>query len=56
MSVKRVATILAIVAGIAGAAMAETEWTDHPDNPVIGTGEPGEWTRGATGSTVVFAG
>jgi predicted GH43/DUF377 family glycosyl hydrolase len=24
-------------------ASAQTEWVEHPDNPVIGLGEPGEW-------------
>ncbi len=27
----------------AGVALAQTEWVEHPDNPVLGPGEPGAW-------------
>jgi len=38
--------MLSIVLCAAGAALAQTEWVDHPDNPILGVGEPGAWDDG----------
>ena len=46
MNTRFISTLFIILIGTAGIAIAQTEWTDHPDNPVIGLGEPGEWDDG----------
>jgi predicted GH43/DUF377 family glycosyl hydrolase len=57
MSVKRVAWLLSIFLCAAGAATAQTEWVEHPDNPVIGPGEPGAWDgQGHSAGTVLSDG
>jgi predicted GH43/DUF377 family glycosyl hydrolase len=43
MNAKRALVVISIVVCSAGIASAQTEWVDHPDNPVIGPGEPGSW-------------
>ena len=57
MSGKRIAVVLWIFVCSAGMAMGQTEWTDYPDNPVIGAGEPGAWDAdGRTSGTVILDG
>ncbi len=57
MNVKRVAVMLWIVLCVAGVALAQTEWVQHPDNPIIGLGEPGEWDDGGRADpSVLFDG
>jgi hypothetical protein len=41
MSTKRVLVVVSIMLCGAGMAMGQTEWVGHPDNPVIGTEDPG---------------
>jgi len=57
MNAKRVVMLLVAVLCGTGMVMGQTEWVDHPDNPLIGPGEPGSWD--ATGhqlTMVVFDG
>ena len=57
MDAKRVVVVVSIVLCSAGMATAQTEWIDHPDNPVIGPGEPGSWDDGDRSVTgVVYDG
>jgi hypothetical protein len=46
MNTKKTLILLIAVLLGTGIAIAQTEWTDHPENPVIGLGEPGEWDDG----------
>jgi predicted GH43/DUF377 family glycosyl hydrolase len=43
MNTKKTVILLTAVLLGAGFATAQTEWTEHPDNPVLENGEPGEW-------------
>jgi len=43
MRAKIVVVFLVAVVISAGVALGQTEWVEHPDNPVIGPAEPGEW-------------
>ncbi len=57
MRATRVAVMLVVMLCAAGVAMAQTEWVQHPDNPIIGPGEPGAWdARGHQIYSVVFDG
>ena len=46
MRVRIVSVFLVAVVISAGIAMGQTEWVEHPDNPVIGPGDSGEWDSG----------
>ena len=57
MDVKNVAVVVSIALCCAGLAMGRTEWVGHPDKPVIGPGEPGEWDAfNRVPGTVLFDG
>ena len=57
MREKALMVFLVVIIFSTGVAMAQTEWTDHPDSPLIGPGEPGEWDDGGHWlSHVVFDG
>jgi len=57
MRMKQVVVVLSIIVCGAGMAMGQTEWVDHPDNPLIGQGDPGSWdSRGHYMPVVVFDG
>jgi predicted GH43/DUF377 family glycosyl hydrolase len=46
MVARRVLTFVWIFVCAAGVALGQTVWIDHPGNPVIEPGEPGEWDDG----------
>ncbi len=57
MRVKRIAVMLMVVLWGTGVAMGQTEWVQHPDNPIVGPGDPGAWGAGGhSAGTVVFDG
>ena len=45
MRVFRVCAVLVMVFAT-GTVSAQTEWVEHPDNPILGVGEPGAWDDG----------
>ena len=53
MRTKRVVVVFSMILLGSGMAAAQTEWTFHPDNPVIGPGEPGEWDEAYRSSIAV---
>ena len=54
MRVKRIAVMLMVVLWGTGLAMGQTEWVQHPDNPIVGPGEPGAWDEGGRSATTVL--
>ena len=54
MNLKRAVVMLSIMLCTAGVALAQTEWVQHPDNPVLGPGEPGAWDAGSRITSTVL--
>lgn len=54
MSVKPITFVLCVIVCSVGIATAQTEWEQHPSNPVLEPGLPGEWDDEARSATTVF--
>jgi hypothetical protein len=53
MNLTRVVVVISMILFGTGLATAQTEWTFHPENPVIGPGEPGGWDEAYRSSIAV---
>ena len=57
MRERRIAIVVSIILCSVGLTFGQTDWVDHPDNPIIGPGDPGSWGAGGhSAGTVVFDG